>query len=177
MNEQSTMPEPLRRMVREMFRDVLGNLAEVLWHSQADSHDWRRMPGYRLTDAADTLNLMANIHAAYLLKSGLSEDAVRTYVQLEQGRKYERCLDSQEADQTLARMFNQSGASLGIGSSACRGDAPEYCDQLEALLAGWRAAGSEEDDEALFGHLPPAVADRARRIARALEEEPQPSSV
>jgi hypothetical protein len=106
-----------------------------------------------------------------LLETGVAEDEVRSFLQL--GQERERSLDCQEARQILAQLFGRPGAGRGIGSFIGQDtEPPEYYDELEALFFGWRAVRSEEDDETLFGDLPPAVADRARRVAKALEGQP-----
>ncbi|MFE9427741.1 hypothetical protein ACFYNO_32810 [Kitasatospora sp. NPDC006697] len=64
MFENDLMPEPLRRAIRDLVSEAMDNLQEVLSHSQPHSRDWKRMPLYRLTDAADLLNICALVQAA-----------------------------------------------------------------------------------------------------------------
>ncbi len=182
MTERDTMPEPLRRAVRHMTMEALHSLQEVMAHTQPDSWDWRRMPLYRVTDAIDTLALLAAAQAAYLAETGTSSETIESYLQLDQqvprgvhtkqGREYLDALLGRSSEDSPMRMV----ANL-IALRKERNDptAPDDCGDTEAVLYALQYARSE--DPAAFDRLPPAVAKRARRIAAILAEEPAPVPV
>ncbi|MDX2565519.1 hypothetical protein PV371_39280, partial [Streptomyces sp. TX20-6-3] len=60
------MPEPLRRAVHQLVSEAIANCQEVLWYTEPDqAHTWKRLTLYRATDAADTMNMVAMLIAAY----------------------------------------------------------------------------------------------------------------
>ncbi|MGY0466834.1 hypothetical protein ACW14Y_42245 [Kitasatospora sp. cg17-2] len=173
----ATMPDALRRMLRHFTMEVLNHLTEVVTHTLEDSTDWMRMPSYRLTDAADTLNLAATGFGAYLREIGVDDHDIASYLQV--GQQRPRAVDSPAGRDFLDGFLDRPG---GEGTSmravaeivrACVDDddptAPDKYGDVEALLYAFRFARSEDAEE-WFEDLQPAVADRARRIAAILAE-------
>ncbi len=60
------MPEPLRRAIHHLVSESVQNCQEVLRYTEPDqAHTWKRMTLYPATDAADTIDMMAQLIAAY----------------------------------------------------------------------------------------------------------------
>ncbi len=178
----ATMPEPLQRAVRHLTQEVLHSLQEVVTHTQPDSADWMRMPCYRLTDAADTLNLAVTALATYLREVGVADRNIASYLQL--GQQHERAVDSQRGRDYLNGLFGRPGSegtAMHMVAQLARqsDDDPTARDthgDVEAVLYAFRFARAEDADE-WFADLSPAVADRARRIAAILAEgSPAPTT-
>ncbi|MCX4749160.1 hypothetical protein OG455_27245 [Kitasatospora sp. NBC_01287] len=180
MREPRTTPEPIRLMLLHTLMEVLQSLHEVASNSRTESHDWRRMPAYRLGDAADQLNLAANVHAAYMLETGTPESDVRSYLQLTYQKQ--RTVDSPGAREYLDGLLGRPGPRTPMSAVARLVDqepdptAPDFYGDVEAVLYGLRYAHSDDDPESNFGWLPESVGRRARRIAEVLSEEYQPQN-
>ncbi|MFI6448487.1 hypothetical protein [Kitasatospora sp. NPDC050543] len=179
MRERDTMPEPLRRAVRHLIMEALHSLQEVMAHTQPDSRDWRRMPLYRVTDAIDTLSLLAAAQAACVAESGTPEREVEGFLQLEQ--QIPRAVHTQEGQEYLDALLGRPAKDPATATLTTlinnRNDptAPDEYGDTEAVLYALQYARSEEP--AAFDRLPPAIADRARRIAAILAEEPALAAV
>lgn len=168
-------------MLLHTLMDALNSMQEVVSNSRPESQDWRRMPSYRLGDAADQLNLAASVLATYMLETGTPESDVLSYLQLTYQKQ--RSADSPGAreylDSLLGRPCDRTPMSV-VGSLVDLDPdptAPDFYGDVEAVLYGLRYAHSEDDPEENFGHLPESVARRARRIAEVLAEEYQPQQV
>ncbi|MEU8919455.1 hypothetical protein AB0D10_00790 [Kitasatospora sp. NPDC048545] len=177
MREPRTTPEPIRLMLLHSLLEALLSLQEVASNSRPESQDWRRMPTYRLGDAADQLNLAASVLAAYMLETGTPESDVRSYLQLSYQKQ--RSADSEKARQYLDGLLGRNSERTTMSAVASLVDqtpdptAPDVYGDVEAVLYGLRCAHSEDNLEEAFGHLPASIGRRARRIAEVLAEEYQ----
>lgn len=134
------MPEPLRRAIHQLVSEGVQNCQEVLRYTEPDqAHTWKRMTLCRATDAADTMNMVALLIAAYCERTGMAADTLQSYLQV--GQQELRSAGPQEDPQKLF---------------------------TEACLHGLRARLCEDVDS-LDSYLPPQVAAMARRVAEALE--------
>ncbi|MGW9412078.1 hypothetical protein [Streptomyces diastaticus] len=185
--EDTPMPEPLRRAVHQLVSEVALNCQEVLRYTEPDvAHDWKRMTLYRATDAADTMNLVALLIAAYCQRTGMAMNTLASYLQLRQERS--RAAGPREAE--LNEVAGMLGSPLppaddetaqtrfswgsGYAEQGLMGEVDEQQLFTEACLHGLRARLCD-DVESLNGYLPPRVAQLARKVATVLEE-PQPAA-
>ncbi|MFE9934628.1 hypothetical protein [Streptomyces sp. NPDC005533] len=183
--ESTPMPEPLRRAVHELVSESIMSCQEVLRYTEPDqAHTWKRMTLYRATDAADTLNLVAMLIAAYCQHLGMSPDTLHSYLQVDQ--QDNRAAGPQDGDRAhLAGLLGQEPSyeimrapqlrmMHGRGKrQAQQAQAPENDPQklfAEACLHGLKARLSDEV-EALDSYLSPDVAALARKVAEVLEEQ------
>ncbi|MER5781246.1 hypothetical protein ABT104_05885 [Streptomyces mobaraensis] len=183
--KDTPMPEPLRRAVRQLASEAVMNCQEVLRYTEPDqAHTWERMTLYRATDAADTMDTVSMLIAAYCQRAGVSLRTLDSYLQTRQQRS--RAAGPRESDrQKLAGLLDDpaSGAddheTLGYmwGQQHAKGTlAPEDDLQTlftEACLHGLRAKLCDDVD-ALDSYLPPQIAVMAHKVADALEV-PQPA--
>ncbi|MFB6814453.1 hypothetical protein ACFCV8_07900 [Streptomyces sp. NPDC056347] len=184
------MPEPLRRAIHQLVSEGVQNCREVLRYTEPDqAHTWKRMTLYRATDAADTMNMLAMLIAAYSQRTGTSKDTLESYLQLFQQR--DRAAGPSEGEWAhLAGLLGEDApASVGEAASwpsmqfhSGRTHA-EQAKQLEddpqklfteACLHGLKAKLCDDVDS-LDSYLPPQVAAMARRVAEVLEV-PEPAT-
>lgn len=173
------MPEPLRRAIHQLVSDAVQNCQEVLRYTEPDqAHTWKRMTLYRVTDAEDTMNMVALLIAAFCQREGMAPDTLETYLQIWQQRS--RAAGPTEAEQAhLADLLDdEAPASAGERGQYTAENAQQVDDDpqklfTEAVLHGLRARLCDDVD-ALDNYLPPRVAELARKVAGALEE-PQPA--
>ncbi|GAA2955434.1 hypothetical protein GCM10020227_23150 [Streptomyces flavovirens] len=182
------MPKPLRQATHQLVSEAVMNCQEVLRFTEPDvAHDWKRMSLYRATDAADTMNTLALLLAAYCQQhTDTSMETLASYLQTGQQRSREagpRESDRQEiagmlggpvppADTAGARAYRMG---QGYAEGGLMFEVDEQRLFTEACLHGLRARLCDDIDS-LDGYLPPRVAQLARRIAAVLEES-QPAPV
>ncbi|MEU3051303.1 hypothetical protein ABZ705_33250, partial [Streptomyces sp. NPDC006984] len=81
------MPEPLRRAIHHLVSESVQNCQEVLRYTEPDqAHTWKRMTLYRATDAADTIDMMALLIAAYCEHTDMDPPRCRTASRVERSR-------------------------------------------------------------------------------------------
>ncbi|MEV5687555.1 hypothetical protein AB0L68_30860 [Streptomyces sp. NPDC052164] len=186
--ESTQMPEPLRQAVHQLVSEVVMNCQEVLRYTEPDvAHDWQRMTLYRTTDAADTMNTVAMLIAAYCQQhAGMPMTTLASYLQVRQQRS--RDASPRESDrQEIAGMLGTPpppesaagahrwySAGQGYAEGGLMSEPDEQQLFTEACLHGLRARLCDDVD-ALEGYLPPHVAELARKIAGVLEV-PQPAT-
>lgn len=178
------MPEPLRRAIHELVSEAVQNCQEVLRYTEPDqAHTWKRMTLYRTTDAADTMNMVAMLIAAYCQHTGMAPDTLQSYLQVEQQEM--RAAGPQDDDRAhLAGLLGeapsyemlrapQNRMLHGRGQrQAEQAQTPEDDPQkmfTEACLHGLKARLCDDVDS-LDSYLPPHVAALARKVAEVLEE-------
>jgi hypothetical protein len=185
------MPEPLRRAIHELVSEAVQNCQEVLRYTEPDvANRWKRMTLYRATDAADTMNMVSMLIAAYCERSGMSKSTLEPYLQLSQQRDRKAGpekstwanlagLLGEEAPASAGQRWTWTSMQFHEGQlQAEDAQRPEDDPQklfTEACLHGLRAKLCD-DVEALDSYLPPQVAAMARKVADALEA-PQPATV
>ncbi|MER7056561.1 hypothetical protein [Streptomyces sp. NPDC000351] len=162
---------------------------EVLRYTEPDqAHSWKRMTLYRSTDAADTMNMMAMLIAAYCQHTGMARDTLQSYLQV--GQQELRSAGPQDDDRAhVAGMVGEalSYEAMRVPANRMRhhrgqrqaeqAQRPEDDPQklfTEACLHGLRARLCD-DVEALDSYLPPQVAAMARQVAECLEV-PEPAT-
>lgn len=183
------MPEPLRRAIHHLVSEGVQHCQEVLRYTEPDqAHTWKRMTLYRSTDAADTMNMVAMLIAAYCQHTGMARDTLQSYLQV--GQQELRSAGPQEDDHAhVAGMVGEalSYEAMRVPANRMRhhrgqqqaeqAQRPEDDPQklfTEACLHGLRARLCD-DVEALDSYLPPQVAAMARRVAECLEV-PEPAT-
>ncbi|MEE1751184.1 hypothetical protein [Streptomyces sp. SP18CS02] len=112
--QHTPMPEPMRRAVSQMVYEAVERCQEVLSYAASDvARDWKRMTLYRATDAADTMNMVSMLIAAYCEQVGVDPETLDGYLQLSQQEN--RADGPQEDDRAhLAGLLGQkapAGAS------------------------------------------------------------------
>ncbi|WP_228449773.1 hypothetical protein [Streptomyces alkaliterrae] len=187
--EDTQMPEPLRRAIHQLVAEGVQNCQEVLRYTEPDqAHTWKRMTLYRATDAADTMNMVAMLIAAYCQHTGMARDTLQSYLQV--GQQDLRSDGPQEEDR--AHVAGLMGEALSYEAMRAPANRMRYhrgqlqAEQAqqpeddpgklftEAVLHGLRAKLCDEVD-ALDTYLPPQTATMARRVAAALEV-PEPAT-
>lgn len=158
------MPEPLRRAVHQFVTEATLNLQEVLRYTEPDqAHDWKRMTLYRATNAADTMNTVAMLLAAYCQKTHMDRETLTSYLQTRDDRS--RAAGPQDADRArLARILDDA-PDVQLPE-----DVGEISETLfaEAVLHGLRAKVCNDVDS-LDSFLPPPRAALARQVADVFE--------
>ncbi|MFE3583184.1 hypothetical protein [Streptomyces vinaceus] len=187
--ESTPMPEPLRRAVHQLVSEAAANCQEVLRYTEPDqAHTWKRMTLYRATDAADTMNMVAMLIAAYCRRTGMGRESLEAYLQLEQ--QHDRAKGPDDGDWahlagllgedapvaasepgTWASMQFRSGQRQAANAQRVEDDPSRLF--TEAVLHGLKARLCD-DVTSLDSYLPPHVAELARKVAEVLEE-PQPA--
>ncbi|MFJ2271802.1 hypothetical protein ACIOHO_36930 [Streptomyces sp. NPDC087849] len=180
--EHTPMPEPMRRAVNQMVYEAVERCQEVMSYAASDvARDWKRMTLYRATDAADTMNMVAMLIAAYCEEVGVDPETLNGYLQISQQEN--RADGPQEDDRAhLAGLLGRAapaGASelgsvrmlYGRGQREAEAaqrpeDHPEVLFTM-ACLHGLRAKLC--DDLGSLDRFPPEVAAMARRVAECLE--------
>jgi hypothetical protein len=186
--EHTPMPEPLRRAVNQMVYEAVERCQEVMSYAASDvARDWKRMTLYRSTDAADTMNSVAMLIAAYCQQNGVDPETLNGFLQLSQQQS--RADGPQEDDRAhLAGLLGQTAPAdaselgsvrmlYGRGQREAESaqqpeDSPEVLFTM-ACLHGLRAKLC--DDLGSLDRFPPEVAAMARRVAEALEV-PEPAT-
>ncbi|MFD6231311.1 hypothetical protein ACFWFZ_31290 [Streptomyces sp. NPDC060232] len=109
--EYAPMPEPLRRAVNQLVSEAVGRCQEVMRYAASDvACDWKRMTLYRATDAADTMDCVSMLIAAYCEHNGMDPEILRGYLQLSQ--QHSRADGPQEEDRAyLADLLGQAAPS------------------------------------------------------------------
>lgn len=183
------MPEPLRRAIHQLVSEGVQNCQEVLRYTEPDqAHTWKRMTLYRATDAADTMNMVALLIAAYCERTGMAADTLQSYLQVDQQDL--RSAGPQEEDRAhVAGLMGEELSYEALRASTNRmrhhrgqrqaeqAQRPEDDPGklfTEAVLHGLKAKLCDEVD-ALDTYLPPQMAMMARRVAEALEV-PEPAT-
>ncbi|MGW5067151.1 hypothetical protein ACWEQJ_13690 [Streptomyces cyaneofuscatus] len=183
------MPEPLRRAIHHLVSEGVQNCQEVLRYTEPDqAHTWKRMTLYRATDAADTMNMVAMLIAAYCQHTGMAADTLESYLQV--GQQDLRSAGPQEEDR--AHVAGLMGEALSYEAMRAPTDRMRYhrgqrqAEQAqrpeddpgklftEAVLHGLKAKLCDDVDS-LDSYLPPQMAAMARRVADALEV-PEPAT-
>lgn len=181
------MPEPLRRAVHRLVSEAVLNCQQVLRHTEPDvAHDWQRMTLFRVTDAADTMDMAALLLAAYCQHTGMSDETLQAYLQV--GQQHDRAAGPSESErQELAGLLGgpapdtnsrkaqmlYSWGQIHARNALTPEDDPQKL-LTEACLHGLRAK-LRDDVDALDSYLPPQMAAMARKVAAALEA-PQPAT-
>ncbi|MER5973336.1 hypothetical protein ABT112_27025 [Streptomyces sp. NPDC002055] len=149
--------------------------------------DWKRMTLYRATDAADTMNCVSMLIAAYCEHVGVDPETLRGYLQLSQ--QHNRADGPEDHDRAqLAGLLNEAAPAGSDEIGAVRAmfdrgqrqaeaaqhpeDHPEVLFTM-ACLHGLRARLC--DDLSSLDQFPPEVAAMARRVAECLEV-PEPAT-
>ncbi|MFD3533400.1 hypothetical protein [Streptomyces sp. NPDC058664] len=182
--EHTPMPEPLRRAIHQLVSEGVQNCQEVLRYTEPDqAHTWKRMTLYRATDAADTMNMVAMLIAAYCRRTGMGRESLESYLQLEQqhdrskgpedgewahlaGLLGEDAPASASDPGTWASMQFRTGQRHAKNAQEVEGDPQRLF--TEAVLHGLKARLCD-DVASLDSYLPPQVAQLARKVAEALE--------
>ncbi|MFE2038466.1 hypothetical protein ACFXBB_35635 [Streptomyces scopuliridis] len=181
--EHTPMPEPLRRAIHQLVSEGVQNCQEVLRYTEPDqAHTWKRMTLYRATDAADTMNMVAMLIAAYCEHTGMASDTLQSYLQV--GQQELRSAGPQEEDRAhVAGLVGEALSYEAMRASSNRmlygrgqrqaeqAQSPEDDPQklfTEACLHGLKARLCNDVDS-LDSYLPPQVAQLARKVAEALE--------
>jgi hypothetical protein len=188
--DDTQMPEPLWRAIHHLVSEGVQNCQEVLRYTEPDqAHTWKRMTLYRATDAADTMNMVALLIAAYCRHAGMGRKSLESYLQLEQqhdrakgpgdgewahlaGLLGEDAPVAASEPGTWASMQFRSGQRHATNAQQVEDDPQKLF--TEAVLHGLKARLCD-DVEALDSYLPPHVAELARKVAEVLEE-PQPAT-
>lgn len=177
------MPEPLRRAIHQLVSEAVQNCQEVLRYTEPDqAHTWKRMTLYRATDAADTMNAVAMLIAAYCERTGMTPHTLQSYLQV--GQQDIRAHGTQEEDRShVAGLMGEALPYEALRAETNRMEhdqgqleaeqakRPEDDPQrlfTEACLHGLKARLCEDVD-ALDSYLPPQVAAMARKVAEVLE--------
>ncbi|MFK4070438.1 hypothetical protein [Streptomyces sp. NPDC029674] len=177
------MPEPLRRAIHDLVSEGVQCGQEVLRYTEPDqAHTWKRMTLYRATDAADTMNMVAMLIAAYCERTGMAADTLQGYLQV--GQQELRSAGPQDDDRAhVAGLVGEALSSEAMQAPGNRmrhhrgqrqaeqAQHPEDDPQklfTEACLHGLKAKLCDDVDS-LDSYLPPQVAAMARRVADALE--------
>ncbi|WP_239577224.1 hypothetical protein [Streptomyces californicus] len=177
------MPEPLRRAIHQLVSEGVQNCQEMLRYTEPDqAHTWKRMTLYRATDAADTMNFVAMLIAAYCERTGMAPETLQSYLQV--GQQELRSAGPQEESRAhVAGLLGEALSYEAMRAStnreehregqleAERAQRPEDDPQrlfTEAVLHGLKARLCEDVDS-LDSYLPPQVALMARRVAEVLE--------
>lgn len=180
------MPEPMRRAVNQLVSEAVERCQEVMSYAASDvARDWKRMTLYRATDAADTMDSVAMLIAAYCEHVGMAPETLRGYLQLSQ--QHSRADGPQEEDRAhlagllgetepvdtdeLVRMMYGRGQHQAQAAQQPE-DAPEVLFTM-ACLHGLRAKLC--DDLSSLDRFPPEVAAMARKVTEALEV-PEPAT-
>ncbi|MFC9131850.1 hypothetical protein ACFT4A_34145 [Streptomyces sp. NPDC057099] len=180
--EHTPMPEPMRRAVNQLVYEAVERCQEVMSYAASDvARDWKRMTLYRATDAADTMNCVAMLIAAYCEHVGVEPETQRGYLQISQQRN--RADGPEDHDRAqVAGLLNEAAPGGGDEMGAVRTmfdrgqrqaeqaqqpeDRPEVLFTM-ACLHGLRAKLC--DDLGSLDRFPPEVAAMARRVAGALD--------
>lgn len=165
------MPTALRNTTRALICEVADHLGEVLHYSH-DERDWRRMTGYRLTDAVDTAGMLADVFAAHHIADGMQREKLHRYLQVSQ-QECRAELPTNWGRAVLADMQGRprpEGAKDQIVSCVGVSDDPwlrksEAC--LTALFAVHRGG-----DPAYFEELDAETRGIAERVLQALQDTP-----
>ncbi|MEW1724734.1 hypothetical protein [Streptomyces sp. NPDC093109] len=180
--EHTPMPEPMRRAVNQLTSEAVERCQEVMNYAGSDvAMDWKRMTLYRATDAADTMDCVAMLIAAYCEHVGVNPETLQSYLQISQ--QHSRADGPEDHDR--AHLAGLLGKEAPAGSDEIgavrtmygRGqrqaeeaqqpeDAPEVLFTM-ACLYGLRARLC--DDLGSLDRFPPEVAAMARKVAEALE--------
>ncbi len=177
------MPEPLRRAIHQLVSEGVQSCQEVLRYTEPDqAHTWKRMTLYRATDAADTMDMVAMLIAAYCERTGMAPHRLQSCLQA--GQQDIRAHGPQEEDRSHVaglmgealsyeamraptnRMRYHRGQSQAEKAQSPEDDPGKLF--TEACLHGLRARLCDEVDS-LDSYLPPQVAAMARKVAEALE--------
>ena len=176
------MPEPMRRAVHQLVSEAVERCQDVLNYSSPDvARDWKRMTLYRATDAADTMDSVAMLIAAYCQHTGMGPETLQGYLQLSQQQS--RAAGPQDDDRAhLAGLLGEAEPADSDEPGALRmhygrgqhqaeaAQKPEDDPQVlltVACLHGLRARLC--DDVSWLDRFPPEVAAMARKVADALE--------
>jgi len=169
--------------IHHLVSEGVQHCQEVLRYTEPDqAHTWKRMTLYRSTDAADTMNMVAMLIAAYCQHTGMAPDTLQTYLQV--GQQELRSAGPQEDDrahiaglvgealsyEAMRAPMNRMRHHRGL-RQAEQAQHPEDDPQnlfTEACLHGLRVRLCDDVD-ALDSYLPPQVAQLARKVAEALE--------
>lgn len=109
------MPEPMRRAVNQLVYEAVERCQEVLSYAASDvARDWKRMTLYRATDAADTMDSVAMLIAAYCEQVGVDPETLNGYLQINQQQS--RADGPQEDDR--AHLAGLLGQAAPAGTSA-----------------------------------------------------------
>ncbi|WP_228183911.1 hypothetical protein [Streptomyces anulatus] len=181
--DSTPMPEPLRRAIHQLVSEAVQNCQEVLRYTEPDqAHTWKRMTLYRATDAADMMNMVAMLIAAYCERTGMAPETLQSYLQV--GQQELRSAGPQEESRAhVAGLLGEALSYKAMRAStnrdehregqleAERAKRPEDDPQklfTEACLHGLKARLCEDVDS-LDSYLPPQVAAMARKVAEVLE--------
>ncbi|MEN8655545.1 hypothetical protein ABCR94_37920 [Streptomyces sp. 21So2-11] len=181
--EHTPMPEPLRRAIHHLVSEGVQNCQEVLRYTEPDqAHTWKRMTLYRATDAADTMDMVAMLIAAYCERTGMASHTLQSYLQV--GQQAIRAHGTDEEDRSHVtglmgeaipyeamrastnRMRHHRGQSQAEQAQRPEDDPGKLF--TEACLHGLKAKLCDDVDS-LDSYLPPQVAAMARKVAEALE--------
>ncbi|MFF9982410.1 hypothetical protein [Streptomyces erythrochromogenes] len=176
--DSTPMPEPLRRAIYQLVSEGVQNCQEVLRYTEPDqAHIWKRMTLYRATDAADTMDMVAMLIAAYCERTGMASHTLQSYLQV--GQQAIRAHGTQEEDRShvaglmgeatrasTSRMRHHRGQNQAEQAQRPEDDPGKLF--TEACLHGLKAKLCDDVDS-LDSYLPPQVAAMARRVAEALE--------
>ncbi|MCX4451608.1 hypothetical protein [Streptomyces sp. NBC_01789] len=187
--DSTPMPEPLRRAIHHLVSEGVQNCQEVLRYTEPDqAHTWQRMTLYRATDAADTMDMVALLIAAYCKRTGMAAHTLQSYLQV--GQQAIRAHGPHEEDhahvaglvgealsyeamrESTNRMRYDRGQRQAEQAQSPEGDPQKLF--TEACLHGLRAKLCDDIDS-LDSYLPPQVAVMARRVAESLEV-PEPAT-
>jgi len=171
------MPPALRNTTRSFISEIADSLGEVLHFGYPErAHDWRRMTGYRITDASDTAGLLADVYAAHHTEDGMERHTLEGYLQTEQ-QVSRSAMPSRWGTAALADITGEprpagTEAELVLTGHEDPGDDPRNM-QTEAALMALRAVRSE--DNRVLDHLDEETRAMALRVVQALQRVAVPA--
>ncbi|MET9499544.1 hypothetical protein [Streptomyces sp. NPDC006552] len=186
--ESQGLPEPLRQAIQSMTAEAVMNCQEVMRYTEPDrARDWKRMTLYRATDAADAMNALSLLIAAYCQRTGTSPRRLDQYLQAsyqhdrtpgpaEEHRAEVAALLGEDLPEGLDRGLASYLRIAHADSAGAHRDDDTDVERVwtAACLHGLRARLCDDVD-ALDTYLPPHIATIAKKIAQALDM-PQPAT-
>jgi hypothetical protein len=171
------MPTALRNTTRAYISEIIANLGDVLRFTYDDrARDWRRMTGYRLTDAEDTAGLLADIYAARHAEDGLERRTVESYLQVsnQETRSARPSLWARAAVADMDGGQRPAGSEREVVLPSHRAEPGDPRNmQTEAVLTALQA--TLHADTAFLEHLDDDTRAMAVRVMDALQGAPVPA--
>lgn len=120
------------------------NCQEALRYTEPDqAHTWKRMTLYRATDAADTMNMVPMLIAAYCERTGMAPETLRSYLQV--GQQELRSAGPQE--DSRAHVAGWLGEALSYEAMRTPTAREEH---REGQIEAEQAKRPEDDPQKLF---------------------------
>lgn len=176
------LPEPLRRAIQSMTAEAVMNCADVMRYTEPSrARDWKRMTLYRATDAADAMNALSLLIAAYCQRTGTSPRQLDRYLQV--SYQHDRTPGPTEKHRAQAAALlgedvpeDLDGGLASFLRIAHADSSDAYRDEDTDVERVWTAACLHglrarlcDDVDALDSYLPPRIAALAKKVAQVLE--------